>query len=319
MDRRKILVTGVGGDIGQSLVRCLREAHKNDLVIGCDADPYAAGMGELKKFFQCPWVKEKYRYLEFMTRLISRERPDYLFPTTEPEIEFFDRHRDRFARTATGVIINDSGIIRTFMDKYETAEFLKNNNLPYPRTYLLKDFRHGLNFPVILKPKKGCGRKGQFVVTDQKELDFFRKRLSNAVVQEIIGQADEEYTVGVFATGGDIYSIAFKRCLGYGSLTKVAELVQDELIADTAKKIARACALEGILNIQLRKTAKGYVPFEINPRFSSTVYFRHYFGFRDVVWSMYMRENRKIRFNLKYKEGVGVRCLDHVFFNLKKH
>ena len=39
-------------------------------------------------------------------------------------------------------------------------------------------------------------------------------------------------------------------------------------------------------NVQLRLTSKGPIIFEINPRFSSTVLFRHMFGFKDLEWSI---------------------------------
>ena len=45
-DQRKkmnILVTGVGGDIGQGIIKCLREINYHNIIVGCDIDKYAAG------------------------------------------------------------------------------------------------------------------------------------------------------------------------------------------------------------------------------------------------------------------------------------
>ena len=44
--------------------------------------------------------------------------------------------------------------------------------------------------------------------------------------------------------------------------------------------------LRGSINIQLRFTSEGPRIFEINPRFSSTIYFRHAVGFQDLIWSV---------------------------------
>ena len=52
--------------------------------------------------------------------------------------------------------------------------------------------------------------------------------------------------------------------------------------------------LEGSINVQLRLTEKGPVVFEINPRFSSTVLFRHMFGFKDLEWSIQDKLNIEI-------------------------
>ena len=314
MYNKIILVTGVGGDIGQSVIKCLKDTGYDIDIFGCDMDSYAAGRKAVKCFFEVPQAKDNQKYLEFMQELVRDKAIDYILPTTETEIEFYDRHREYFKNIK--LFINNSFIVKTFLDKYETVNFLKNNGLPYPKTYLIKDYNNELSFPLLLKRRRGYGGRGLIIINDAEELNLYNKKIKDAVIQEIVGTPNEEYTVGVFSTGKDIYSIAFKRCLGYGSLTKVAKLVDDDEIKDLAEQIAKASRLEGSLNIQLRKMGKCYVPFEINPRFSSTVYFRHYFGFQDVKWWLDLKENKKIRFKLKHKKGVGVRTLTEVFFDL---
>jgi len=44
--------------------------------------------------------------------------------------------------------------------------------------------------------------------------------------------------------------------------------------------------LVGSINVQLRITENLPKVFEINPRFSSTVLYRHLFGFEDLIWSI---------------------------------
>lgn len=50
--------------------------------------------------------------------------------------------------------------------------------------------------------------------------------------------------------------------------------------------VAMYLDLQGCINVQLRMRAGVPYVFEINPRFSSTVRFRHKLGFSDVIWSM---------------------------------
>jgi carbamoyl-phosphate synthase large subunit len=52
------------------------------------------------------------------------------------------------------------------------------------------------------------------------------------------------------------------------------------------RQIAEALTLHGSINVQLKMTRNGPVAFEINPRFSSTVVFRHLLGFHDFIWAM---------------------------------
>lgn len=320
MIRETILVTGAGGDIGQGIIRCLKDTSAGWKVrlIGCDIDPYAAGRKELDAFFQCPLARDERKYFLFLKELVNTQGINAIFPSSESEIIFFDKHRKYFNAKKTTLFINTSSIIQTFFDKYKTVQFLKRNKLPYPETYLLNRYPDCMKFPLIIKPRKGCGGKGLTRVNDKMELAFFKKRIKDAIIQENIGTAEHEYTVGVFSTGAKTYSIAFKRVLGYGSMTKVASLIQDDSISKLAEKIARLCSLKGSLNIQLRRTKHGYIPLEINPRLSSTVYFRHFFGFRDVWWWIQLAEGKDISYHLKYMSGVAVRSMGEVFLELKK-
>ncbi len=318
MLKKKALITGIGGDIGQSVAKCLKDIGYDIDLIGCDVDSYSAGKKLCEKFFQSPWAIETEEYLNFIQKLIDEEGVNYVFPTTESEIEFYDKYQDYFRNKKLTIFINDSNIIKTFLDKYETVNFLRSNKLPYPKTYTIETYNGELSFPVLLKQRKGCGGKGLKIINDEDEFVFFKRKMKDAIVQEIIGSPDEEYTVGVFSTSKEVYSISFKRVLGYGSLTKVAQLVYDDEIKVIAERVANACSLKGVLNIQLRKRYEGnYVPFEINPRISSTVYLRHFFGFQDVKWWIDLIENRPIEYKLKYRSGIAVRSIEEVFFDLK--
>ena len=71
-----------------------------------------------------------------------------------------------------------------------------------------------------------------------------------------------------------------------GGLTSWARVIKNENVQELVKFIADEWNLKGSLNIQLRLTEKGPMIFEVNPRFSSTVYMRHQLGFKDVLWSV---------------------------------
>jgi carbamoyl-phosphate synthase large subunit len=317
MAGRKVLVTGVGGDIGQSLLKCLRDTDYKFFLLGCDVDPFAGGRVLVKKFYQSPLAADSAGYMSFIIKLLEEENVAYVFPTSEAEIEFFDINRDLFKNKAT-IFIHSHDIVRAFMDKYETALLLAKNGLPSPRTYLIERYNNELDYPYVLKPRRGHGGKSLIQINDAEEFRFFRGRLKNYVVQENVGSPDEEYTVTVFSTGKKIYSIALKRSLGYGSLSKVAQLIQDGSIERLAERIATSVSLKGSLNIQCRKTDSGFVPFEINPRFSSTVYVRHYFGFQDVKWWVDLQEGKTIEYKPRFKSGICVRTIGETFFDLQQ-
>lgn len=320
MKKLIILVTGVGGDIAQGIIKCLEDI-RNDYdisLIGCDMDEYAAGRVKCRAFHKAPSALDGDAYLDFILTLIDKEKPDYILPTTETEIEFYNEHREFFRDKGTRILINKPQIIGTFLDKVETVNFLKDRGLPYPETDLMENSRSIRRFPVVLKHRKGHGGKGLVVANTMEELDFFKKREKGLIIQEMVGDATEEYTAGVFRHNGKTHSICFNRILGYGSLTKFAELVHEKELKDIVEKIAEAVDLEGSLNVQLRKGSSGYVPFEINPRFSSTVYIRHHFGFQDVKWWIDLYEGNPIQYEPVYKKGIAVKKIDEIFYDLGK-
>lgn len=312
---KSVLVTGVGGDIGWSVIKCLKDSEHNLQLVGCDIDPYACGRCKVDDFVKAPKVSDSEKYFVFMKNTVEKYGVGYIYPIPEVEIQFFDCHREYFDESGIVVFVNNSFIVNTFMDKYDTVNFLKDNGLLYPTTFLIEDFHNQLDFPVVVKARRGWGGRGLVVMSDEDELDFYRSRNANAIVQEYIGTEDEEYTVGVFSNGIDVYSICFRRYLGYGSLSKFAELVHSDEVKRIVETIARASNLQGCMNVQFRKTAEGYVAFEINPRISSTAYFRHCFGFQDVKWWLDMKLNKPINYKLKYQKGIGVRIVDEVFFD----
>ncbi len=314
--RKSILITGVGGDIGQSILKCLKGIECEVTLFGCDVDNFAAGRNAVDLFFQAPHASDSKNYFEFVKNIMEKESISCIIPTTEIEIEFYNERREFFGKKTT-VLINKSALIKMFFDKYETFLFLKNNDLPHPKTFLIDQFQSEMPFPVLLKQRRGWGAKGVLRIENNEELSFYKKRMKDAFVQEIVGGPDEEYTMGVFSTGRETYSIGFKRYLGYGSLTKYAQLVQDGELTALAQKIAKASSLEGSINVQLRKGKNGYVPFEINPRFSSTVYVRHCFGFKDVKWWIDLKEGRVIEYVPTCTSGVAVRTIGETFFDLE--
>ena len=313
-----ILVTGVGGDIGQSVLKCLKDSHYNLYLIGCDVDYYAGGQEYVDLFYQAPYASQTKEYLNFIINIINKNKCDYIIPTTEQEIEFYDANRTYFEINEIKVLINNPFIINTFSNKYKTICFLKKHNFLYPETYKFSEFNNELEFPVIIKKEIGSGGKGIHICHNEDELNHFKSIcLDDEIVQKIIGNPDEEYTIGIFSDGSSVYSIAFRRYLDYGGRTKVAELIKDDKIDLLARNLARACKLIGSINLQVRKTENGFVTFEINPRLSSTVYFRHFFGFRDVEWWLNVYEGYPIEFIPKYNKGIAVRTFDEIFIGLE--
>lgn len=313
----RVLVTGLGGDIGQGIAKCLRD-RPDVRIIGCDIDRDAGGAEFVDVFIPAPYASEK-QYVAFIDGCIRKFGIASIFPASDPEIAFFDANRAEYDAKGVRVAINEHSILELFADKYLTAIFLEKHGIAHPRSYLLLKYSSGLRFPVVIKPRCSAGGRGMAIVSNKKLLSAYRKLIPQAVVQEYVGSDNEEFTTGVFSAAGTVNSITFRRKLGFNGVSQWVELINDKGFDRIAAKIASACGLNGMLNIQSRKHKGKIVVFEINPRFSSTVFFRHFFGFQDVLWWLDMGSGRTVHYKALYKAGIGIRVLEERFTKLVRN
>ena len=124
------------------------------------------------------------------------------------------------------------------------------------------------------------------IVSDIETFQNIKVNNPDFIVQEYLDGKQGEFTCGLFrAKDLSIRSIIIKREL-MGGFTGYGEIIKNVEISETLSAIAEKIKLFGSINVQLRLTDKGPVVFEINPRFSSTVRFRHLLGFKDLDWSI---------------------------------
>lgn len=159
--------------------------------------------------------------------------------------------------------------------------------MPFPETFLAKDIKTIDSFPVILKSKTGSGSKDIHKINTMDEFLFYtRNDREDYVVQELITDENGEYTCGLYRSSkGEIRSLILKREL-LGGYSGYGEVVENSDITNLLEKLAVKLNLVGSINVQLRMTKNLPKVFEINPRFSSTVFYRHLFGFDDLIWSI---------------------------------
>jgi carbamoyl-phosphate synthase large subunit len=204
---------------------------------------------------------------------------------SEAEIRLW--YRSGYTQTFAGipVVIPNKEVFDVAIDKLATAEFLKSLGSTYPWTSLVSDSTPQ-ELPCIVK-SRGTGDKGGVEIVDESSVAYFTAKRAGNIWQEYL--EGDEYTAGVYGCqSGEIRIIVFKRKLSGGmtGYTMGGEVVDVPEITRVLTTLAKALKLKGSINVQLRLTKKGPVVFEINPRFSSTVVFRHKLGFTDLIWAL---------------------------------
>jgi carbamoyl-phosphate synthase large subunit len=312
---KNILVTGCGGDIGYGLGKIIKTSSPiTNKLIGCDLNPDNPSI----RFYDaiekiCSISLDD--YITQLSEIINKYHIDLVIPMSEPELRVLN---DRNIRKVNGVnlLMPDKKTMDVGFDKYKTYSFLKSHGLPHPRTTLANDGKN-IFYPCILKGREGSGRKQVFLVESEDFLSKHEGLLTDKnIFQELLLPEDQEYTCGIYRTlTGDIRTIIFRRYLSAeGGYSERGNLAENSDISNLLMSVANKLDLRGSINVQLRLTEDGPKIFEINPRFSSTVVFRHLLGFNDVLWAIneafnmplneYLPERKNMKFFKVFDEFI---------------
>ena len=309
--RFNILVTGCGGDIGQSLGKILLKSVYTKDLFGIDiSDKNAAQF--IFPDFSVGLRFTNYEYIQKLEAFVEENDIDIIIPMAEPELRYFAENNILDHIGKAKMITASAKALEVGFDKYKTAQFLKAEGLPFPKTHLAKDVKTIATFPVILKSKTGSGSKDIRKINTMDEFLFYtRTHIEDYVVQEFITDKNGEYTCGLYRSSkGEVRSQIFKREL-HGGYSGYGEVIENETITSLLEELALKLDLVGSINVQLRLQDNSPKIFEINPRFSSTVLYRHLFGFEDLIWSIEDRlglelsDNRQDVVGRKFYKGYA--------------
>ena len=145
----KVLVSGVGGDVGQGVIKCLNKSvlELEIYKISSSADDSWLYIDE--NSYISPSIYDN--YVPYLIDFIKEHAIDIFFPCIDLEIPIMAKNKHSIEeKTGCIVFVGEPHKIHICNDKYMTARFLKDFDLPYPSTSLVKDNEYDL-FPLIIK------------------------------------------------------------------------------------------------------------------------------------------------------------------------
>ena len=287
MQTINVLVLGVGGNVSQGIMTALRLSRIPVKIIGACVSEESLGLYFCDKAYISPYADSP-DFISWYADLCIKEKIDITFSGVEEIIEVLERNREALKGMKTVFVSSSRECLNIGNDKYLTCRWLKDNALNYPlfassdNSAEIVNLLEKTKYPLIAKPKRGKGSAGIIRINSEKDLSLVPR--DNYVIQECLGDADNEYTVGCYVNKqGDLDAmIVFRRYLKYGTTFK-AEIVQDSGITAECARICSAFHPAGPLNIQMRKHEGKAVCFELNVRFSGTTAMRARWGFNDVA------------------------------------
>jgi carbamoyl-phosphate synthase large subunit len=342
-----VLITAVsGGSVGEQLVKSLRLAERPYRIIGTDTQAESLGLKEVDEAVLVPRASVP-TYIETVFDLCRRFAIRAVFPGSDAELLVLSTARARFAAGGIWLFANRDRVLDICFDKARTAAFLTQHGFKPPRS-LIVDTAGQLEsvpfLPAVLKPNRaGGGSANVFIAQNESDLRFFGKYLldnaGSCLVQEYVGRATDEYTVGVLSDldGAFINSIAVRRNIlpafsnrsrtpnRTGNPALGSELVVSNGISQghigrfpevtaVCERVAVALGSAGPLNIQCRFVENEVRVFEINPRFSGTTSLRALAGLNepDLLFRRHV-EGESLTPRFPYASGYIARGLREMF------
>lgn len=275
----KVLVSGVAGDIGFCIGRILKEWNFFENLHGVDISEDHPGSLIFDQVGVAPRANAD-NYLEWLTDYILTNQIDLLVPTSEAEIFAISKNLSAI-KSLCKVLINDEVLIKNSLDKNKTLKYLNAAGIKVPTHGIVGIGDKPVQYPVIVKPRRGQGSRGLRKISTDSELIELTE---GYVWQEYLTPDDEEYTCAVYVSKELKSRILLLKRVLVGGYTGRAIVVKNIEIEEYVKQIIEAWNVAGLYNIQLRLTNDGPKLFEINPRVSSTVVFRDKLGFKDLKW-----------------------------------
>lgn len=274
----KILVTGVGGGVGQSILKSLQGTPHQ--AVGVDSDPLAAGLYAAPVAYHGREAREA-AFLDRLLEICRAESCALLLPGLDVELPPLAGHQERFRAAGVVPVVSGPEVVELCDDKLATYEFLRRHGFAAPRTCRLREVGE-IDYPVVLKPQRGGARSRRtFVVRTPDEFEVYQRLVDreNCVVQEHL--PGDEYTCGTITFEGRCRGVIVMRRILRDGDTYKAFVERNPLIESVVRDVVEALKPFGACNVQLR--LKEDVPhvFEINARCSGTTAARALAGFNE--------------------------------------
>ncbi len=265
-----VLLTAAGGAAIPGLIKHLK-SNDDFRVFAADMDRHAIGLYYADKGFVIPPANSS-DFLPTIRYICKQENVNVFIPLVDEELVT----SLELEQEGIPVLIPRKKFVESCLDKFALMNELRAAKISIPDTRLGCDDLKGVTFPALVKPRTGRGSRGVGIVHSQIELAKFVKASSfmpeQLIVQNYIDGT--EFTVSVTVwRDGNVQAVVPKEIICKEGITRLAVTRHNPRIDSLCRDIQERLRADGPFNVQLRLNKKTGIPlpFEINPRFSTTV------------------------------------------------
>ncbi|MBN8641859.1 MAG: ATP-grasp domain-containing protein [Flavobacteriales bacterium] len=306
MEKKVVLVTGIGGNVGQGVLRNIRDLNLDIFLVGTDIALFTAGNYLCDATHQVPYSYESH-FISEINNIVSQHQVDLIIPTTDYEVYFLSLHQDKINAK---VAASEASIAQKYLDKYLTYVHHNSLGIPFAKTWLPSEFNNEVS-DIIVKPREGRGSRGIHLNPSSP------KNFSDEYLIQPLHKGKEITTAFYVKKDGSLHGLfTMERELSNGATSKSKTITAyDSELKEIILKMIQVDGLRGSLNLQSIIEDNGaIIPFEVNCRISGTNSIRHNLGFQDVKYTIQEYLYNQEPDAVQAIEGIAVRLLYDIIY-----
>ena len=269
-----VLLTGVGKRY--DIVSCFAALTKT---IAADPSPLAPAQYAAHVRTAVPRIDDP-EYVPALQQLCEEHEVGVVLPLTDLDIDILARALEERRLPA---MVPSAQVARATYDKYDAHLLLERLGLPSPPTVLPEADLDALDYPVMVKPRRGSGARSIHLAHNAQQARMFIDYVQEApAAARPKGLAGPEPVMVQRAMGGDELSIDCLgdrdgRCLNAiprtmlesrGGESIKGQVVRDEQLIDLGRRVMEALRVAGPATIQVfRDPEVGVGITDVNTRF----------------------------------------------------
>ncbi len=268
----------------------------------CNSDDKTVAFHYADKSVISPLIYDD-NYIPFLLDYCKENKIDILLSLFDIDLMVLARNKEIFAAIGTRVIVSEPELIEICNDKWKTYLFLKENGFNVPKTYLslqqvLRAVDSGeISYPIIVKPRFGCGSIAMSIAEDEMALLYYFRRNTRTISrsylkyesatvssdEQIIYQEclkGQEYGADIIndLNGNYQNAIIKKKIAMRAGETDIAKLVDEPVIKNECERLGRITGHIANMDCDVFLVdGKPYV-LEMNARFGGGYPFSHMGG-----------------------------------------
>ncbi|MBN2639957.1 MAG: hypothetical protein JXR65_12815 [Bacteroidales bacterium] len=339
-----ILQLSAGSLVSQNVLDSLEGRRDKILITGLDANYRSSRIYRCDKVYISPRI-DSVDFENFLLKIIALEKPDIILPGGDHDVFFLSGLLDKYPHLSDIIPVGSIKAASIINDKALSYHFSLEYGLPFADTFVLEgskiqdvvQWADKVAYPLIAKPRKGYASLGvKFVVNRNQLTELWKDSHGKEyILQELLVYTEdiEKYIVDfqsqikmgvpLFAYIPDHEEYTAQTCiLPNGSVaeifTSITDMVMgkcessmyidDSELKNVAEKFANAISnigWRGMFNLQLKKTVKGYVAYEMNGRMSGSTSARALVGYDEIAILANMYCGYKISPKKRYERMDG--------------